>query len=84
MPLSIDPKPVGAFIEYTLKPLLDDSRELIELLEKHKITGGDVLKRAAKLYVFSAVVNFLTSIIVTGIICYTAYSILSDSLIIAP
>ena len=74
--LSPDPKPIGAFIEYTLKPLIDDSRELIELLEKHKLVGRDVLEKAIKLYIFHSVVNFLTSIIVTGLICYTALRIL--------
>ena len=55
MRLSIDPKPVGAFIEYTLKPLIDDSRELIELLEKHNIVGRDVIKSAMKLYIFHSI-----------------------------
>ena len=76
MKLSVDPKPIGAFIEYTLKPLIDDSRELIELLEKHNIVGRDVIYSAIKLYIFHSLLNFLTSIIVTGLICYTTLRLL--------
>ena len=71
-----DPKPIGAFIEYTLKPLIEDSRELIDLLEKHNIATGDIIRQASKLYIFHSILNFLTSITVTGLICYTALRIL--------
>lgn len=76
MRLSFDPKPIGAFIEYTLKPLIDDSRELIELLEKHNIVGREVVYSAMKLYVFHSVMNFITSITVTLLLCFTALRIL--------
>ena len=77
MQFSIDPKPIGAFIEYTLKPLVDDSRELIELLEKHDLKLGDVIRKATFLYIFYSVVNFLNSIIITGMICYTVFHLLN-------
>ena len=78
MPPIIDPKPLGAFIEYTLKPLIDDSRELLDLLDKHNIVGRDVIQKAIKLYIFYSLLNFLTSIIVTGTICYTILKLLSS------
>ena len=69
---SIDPKPIGAFIEYTLKPLIDDSRELIDVLESHNIKLGDVLRYAFRIYIFDSVMRLVTSVVVTGLICYTA------------
>lgn len=69
---SIDPKPIGAFIEYTIKPLIDDSRELIDALESHHIKLGDVLKHAFKIYIFDSCMRLLTALVVTGLICYTA------------
>lgn len=69
---SIDAKPIGAFIEYTLKPLIEDSRELIDVLESHNLKLGDVIRQAFWIYIFDAVMRFLTAGIVTGLICYTA------------
>ena len=81
MKLSLDTKPIGAFIEYTLKPLVDDSRELIELLEKHDLKLGNIIRQATFLYVFNTIVNFITSVTVTGLICYTALRLLNSHLI---
>lgn len=66
-----DTKPIGAFIEYTVKPLIDDTRELIDLLEKHGLKFTD-LKAVIFIYIFNAVMNLITSLAVTGMICYTA------------
>lgn len=71
-----DPKPIGAFIEYTVKPLIDDTRELIDLLEKHGLTD---LKKVIYLYVFNAVMNLILSLSVTGMICYTALRFLNTT-----
>ena len=78
---SIDPKPIGAFIEYTLKPLIDDSKELIELMEKNGLKGQDLIKASAIIYVFHSFLNFITAITVTGLICYTVLQILGCRLI---
>lgn len=72
MPSLIDVKPIGAFIEYTLKPLIDYSHELLERLEVHGLSGKYILKHAVILYIVDKVFTFLTSITVTGLICYTA------------
>lgn len=73
MRFSIDPKPVGAFIEYTLKPLLDDSRELIDLLDKHNIKLGDTLPYTFRLYIIDVCVRAVVTLTSTGMICYTAW-----------
>ena len=73
MRLSIDPKPIGAFIEYTLKPLIDDSRELVDVLDSHKIKLGDIISYAFKLYIIDCIVRLVTNLSVTGMICYTVF-----------
>ena len=78
---SIDSKPVGAFIEYTLKPLIEDSRELIELSQKHGLDINSLLKKAAILYVFHSLLNFILTLIVTGIIGYVCLKALNSHLI---
>lgn len=72
MQFSIDPKPIGAFIEYTLKPLIDHSRELIDVLEDHNLKLGDILRHAFWLYLIDSVLRLLTTVACTGLICYTA------------
>ena len=78
MPSLIDVKPIGAFIEYTLKPLLDDSREVLELLEANGFTKEDVSK-VVWLFVLERMIGLVNSIFVTGIICFTIFRILSHS-----
>ena len=73
MRLSLDPKPMGAFIEYTIKPLIDQSRELVELLEKHDVKLGSTLKYAFRLYIIDVIARSLVTLISTGLICYTAW-----------
>ena len=73
MRVSIDPKPIGAFIEYTLKPLIDDSRELLDLMDKHDIKLGSMINHVFLIYVFDCVIRSLVSLVVTGMICYTAW-----------
>ena len=70
--MSIDPKPIGAFIEYTLKPLIDYSRELVELLAKEGVELRGTLKYAYRLYIIDVVARSLVNLIATGMICYTA------------
>lgn len=79
MRFSIDPVPIGAFIEYTLKPLLDDSRELIELLDKHGIKAGDVLKHAVTLYIIDLIGRITLTLGALGIICFTALRFLATA-----
>jgi len=76
MRFSIDPKPIGAFIEYTLKPLIDDSRELIAVLDEHGIKLGDVVNYAFRLYVIDIINRTILALFVTGMICATALACL--------
>ena len=75
MQFSVDPKPAAAFVEYTLKPLIDNARELLVLLQEHGMKASDI-QAAIRLFVFDRVLAFLTSILVTGMICFTALAIL--------
>ena len=77
MKIGVDVKPVGAFIEYTLKPLIDYSHELLDLLDEHGLKGRDIVQSAVKLYLADILARSITSILVTGMICYTAYLCLS-------
>lgn len=73
--LKIEPnvKPLGAFVEYTLKPLLDESRELIELLEKHGIEVRGLLPHAVRLYLIDSLIRCFTALACTGMICFAVY-----------
>ena len=72
MKLSLDSKPLGAFIEYTLKPLIEDSRDLLDLMEKHDLKLGKTIDYAFKLYIVDCVLRSVTSIICTGLIAWAA------------
>lgn len=68
---SLNPaKPVAAFIEYTLKPLLDDARELIILMEEKGFKKED-LRYVYKLMIWQVVADLTKSIVVTGLLCLT-------------
>ena len=69
-------KPVAAFIEYTLKPLLDNAHELILLMEEKGFKKED-LKYAYRLMILQVFADFVKTLIVTGAICFTLYYTLS-------
>ena len=73
MRLSLDPKPIGAFIEYTLKPLIDYSRELIDILDERGVGLKSSLDYAIKLYIIDLIVRSIVTLLCTGMICLTAY-----------
>ena len=79
MKFSLDAKPIGAFIEYTVKPLIDYSHELLDLMEKHGLRLSDSVKYACKIYIADMVVRSLTQIACTGLVCYTAWLCLSTA-----
>lgn len=78
MPL-LNPKPIGAFIEYTLKPLLDDARELIIALDEKGFKKEDI-KWAFWIFVVQIILDFIKAILITGMICYTLSHILKLSI----
>lgn len=69
-------KPIAAFIEYTIKPLLDDARELIVLCGEKGFSRED-LKLAYSLFIAQMVLDFIKGILITGLICLTLLHILS-------
>lgn len=71
MRFSIDPVPIGAFIEYTLKPLIDDARTLLEILEKHDIKARDAMVFAVWLYVLDMCTRIILTFGTLGLICFT-------------
>lgn len=71
MPSLIDVKPIGAFVEYTIKPLIDYSHDLLDRLDEHGIKARDLVKPAIRLFIFDKLVTSITSILITGMICLT-------------
>lgn len=69
----LDPKPIGAFIEYTLKPLIDDTCDLLNKLESHNIKLRDVLGSAWRLYLIDSILRLIATVACTGLICLTIY-----------
>ena len=65
-------KPFGAFLEYTVLPILDRSRELIELAESRGLKLKTMLKTAVVLFIVDKIFSLLTTLTVTYLICQTA------------
>lgn len=76
MRLSLDAKALGAFVEYTLKPIIEDARDLIDLCDG-KPNINQLVDRAYRIFMWQQASYAITSILVTGMICLTAYFILS-------
>jgi len=75
----IDVKPFGAIAEYVIKPLLDDMRETMNMMEEHKLPARDLISMAWKLFIFDKVITLIQTVIVTGAICWTLYYYLLHS-----
>ena len=69
-------KPIGRFIDYTLKPLLDDTREVIELAEQHGWNPSDIKNSILIYTIWHSIISLLQTIIITGAICYTCLHIM--------
>ena len=68
-------KPFGAFLEYTVLPILDRSREFIELCEKHGLKVKSMLKVGVLLFFIDKVFSIILTVTITLIVCQTALSI---------
>lgn len=75
----IDPKPFGAFIEYTLKPIFEEIKDIFELCNNDYKTLKKAFYLSAGLFIFERLLSFATTILVTTIVCLTVYRILSLS-----
>lgn len=69
-------KPYGAFLEYTVKPLIDDFRELLAISEKQGIPLKELKEAAIFLYILRTITDVCISFGVTFAICYTALEIM--------
>lgn len=65
----IDLKPYGAFIEHTVRPLVDELNKLgFRVNEK-------MISLVIKLHIFSKVSDAIVSIVTISLVCLTVYSI---------
>jgi len=65
-------RPFGAFLEYTVLPILDRTRELIELADKRGLDLRSSLTTVIFLFVIDKIVGLATTLAVTYLVCYTA------------
>lgn len=77
----IDPKPLGAFVEYTVYPLVQDLIYIVESLDKQglKLDNSMLIKsvnRLSLILILHTVLSFISQVLVTGIIAWTALKIL--------
>lgn len=73
----IDPKPLGAFVEYTVKPLLEEVRDILDLADSKSIERA--FWGAIFIFIFDKLITCINSLLITGIICLTILRILSSS-----
>ena len=76
MRLSVDTKPFAAFVEYAMKPLLEDMREILELLEKNGVKVSELTDLAWRFFIFHHIMTFTSSVVVTSLICLTLLKLL--------
>lgn len=63
----IDLKPYGAFIEHTIRPLIDELNKLGFKVDQK------IISLVVKLHIFSKVVDAIVSIITIILVCLTVY-----------
>lgn len=73
--LSVDAKALGAFVEYTLKPIIEESNDLLDRCEG-KLEINPLIDRAVRIFYWQQITYAITSVLVTGMICLTAFLIL--------
>ncbi len=75
---------MASFLEYTLRPIIEDTNELLERMQLHRIPTEEIIRHAVKLYMIDKLLELLKAISVTGMICSTLYLILSSSHLMTP
>ena len=68
---SPDPKPIGAFIEYTIKPIIEEANELLDRMGESGLHTKDILNQAIKLYLIDIAGRLIVNVLCTGMICLT-------------
>lgn len=76
-----DMKPIGAFIEYTVRPILAQFKWFLEELERQGIGFCEanivrILNRCFKSYIIFLVLSIIQSIIITAMVCFTVWILL--------
>lgn len=75
--MSLDPiKPIGAFIENTIRPLLDEFHWFFEECEKRKLIINEknikvVAEYVARAHFRTVVIQFVQAVVLTLIVCGT-------------
>lgn len=75
----IDPKPYGCFMEYTMKPILDEVREILELCDNDYKSLKHAFGISVAIFLIERIISAIVSITCTGVICWTIYRILLAS-----
>lgn len=75
-------KPIGAFLENTIRPLISEMKWFIDELEVHGIKVNEqninsVTKSLFNAYCKYALIQLVQNVIITVIICLTIYQILA-------
>ena len=75
-----DIKPIGTFVEYTLRPFLDELGWLIKEIDSRgiKITESNVkavLSSLSYVYLWSLAINFVKDILCLSLILMTVYKV---------
>ena len=74
----LDLKPYGAFVEHTIRPLIEESDTLLKAISKLDLKKQDVektIKGIAFLHVFTTVLDIIKTIICTIIVGYVILKI---------
>ena len=69
----IDLKPYGAFIENTVKPLLDRLEEIGIKLDKDNVIP--ILKVVGSIHFVTVVIQSITQVILMGLLCFILWTI---------
>ena len=76
----LDIKPYGAFIENTIRPLLEEVRQLLDIAKSNGLDLTErniarVVKSTGQWYLLNSLLESFRNILITMIVCYTAWMI---------
>ena len=75
-------KPIGAFLENTVRPLIQEMKWFIDELEKRGLKVNEenikcVCDHLLYCYLRSLIIHLIQAVIITGIVSYTVWKILA-------
>lgn len=73
-------KPIGVFLENTIRPLIAESKWFLEELEKKGIQVNETniqrsLDYLCRCYIRYALIQLVQNVVIAGVICLTIYHI---------